>query len=127
MPRKDRRNRFRHCACKQKHGYINDKLGCDSRDDTKEVMREDNGVEMGENAERENNNVKEPESEEEEEEEKNKSFDVEEMKEHQEEEGVMRTNYAETYEEGNNIHDKDEEENDNEETMEDESIDIKEN
>eukprot|EP00957_Ditylum_brightwellii_P054506 4129906-Ditylum_brightwellii.AAC.1 len=53
-----------------KHEYINDKVGCDSRDDTVELMREDNGVEMGENAERENNIEKESESDKEEEEEK---------------------------------------------------------
>ena len=58
MPRKGRCNRFCHCACKQKHEYINDKVGCDSRDDTEEVMREDHGVEMGKNAERGNNNEK---------------------------------------------------------------------
>eukprot|EP00957_Ditylum_brightwellii_P083075 6315121-Ditylum_brightwellii.AAC.1 len=52
MPRKGRHNRFHHHACKQKHEYKNDKVGCDGRDDTEEVMREDNGVEMGENAER---------------------------------------------------------------------------
>jgi hypothetical protein len=31
---------------------------CDGRDDIEEVIREDNGVEMGENSERENNNEK---------------------------------------------------------------------
>jgi hypothetical protein len=79
MPRKGRHNRFCHCACKQKHEYKNDKVGRDSRDDIEEVIREDNGVEMGENAERENNNEKESESEkeEEEEEEKNEGFEVE--------------------------------------------------
>eukprot|EP00957_Ditylum_brightwellii_P209672 15362736-Ditylum_brightwellii.AAC.1 len=56
MPRKGSRNSF-HChACKQKHEYKNDKLGCDSRDNTEEVIREDNGVEMIKNSERENNN-----------------------------------------------------------------------
>eukprot|EP00957_Ditylum_brightwellii_P081755 6220267-Ditylum_brightwellii.AAC.1 len=66
MPRKGSHNCF-HChACKQKHEYKNDKVGCDSRDDTEEVIKEDNGVEMGENADRENNNEKELESEEEE-------------------------------------------------------------
>eukprot|EP00957_Ditylum_brightwellii_P014709 1109244-Ditylum_brightwellii.AAC.1 len=68
MPRKCSCNCFHHCACKQKHEYINDKLDCDSRDDIEEVMREVNGVEMGDNVERENNNEKEPDSEEEEEE-----------------------------------------------------------
>ena len=53
MPRKGSCNCFHHCACKQKHEYITEKVGCDSRDDTDEVMRKDNGVEMGENAERE--------------------------------------------------------------------------
>eukprot|EP00957_Ditylum_brightwellii_P084220 6403768-Ditylum_brightwellii.AAC.1 len=67
-----------------KHEYTNDKVGYDSKDDTEEVTRKDNGVEMGENAERENNNQKEPESEEEE---KNERFEVEEMKEQQEDEG----------------------------------------
>eukprot|EP00957_Ditylum_brightwellii_P082770 6293006-Ditylum_brightwellii.AAC.1 len=76
MPRKRRHNLFRHHACKQKYEYINDKVGCDSRGDTEEVMREDNEVEIGENAERENSNEKEPESEEEEEEEeKNEGFE----------------------------------------------------
>ena len=67
MARKGSCNCFYHCACKHKHEYINDKVGCDSRDDTEEVMREDNGVKMGENAKRKNDNEKEPESEEEEE------------------------------------------------------------
>eukprot|EP00957_Ditylum_brightwellii_P167633 12761089-Ditylum_brightwellii.AAC.1 len=58
VPRKGSCNCFHCCACKQKHEYINDKLGCDSRDDIEEVTREDNGVEMGENAERENNTEK---------------------------------------------------------------------
>eukprot|EP00957_Ditylum_brightwellii_P056964 4317701-Ditylum_brightwellii.AAC.1 len=62
-----------HRAYKQKQEYINDKVGCDSSDDTEKVMREDNGVEMVENAEKENNNEKEPESEEEEE--KNEGFE----------------------------------------------------
>eukprot|EP00957_Ditylum_brightwellii_P077568 5894593-Ditylum_brightwellii.AAC.1 len=65
MPRGGRCNGFCCHACKQKYEYISDKVGCDSRDDTKEVTREDNGVEMGETAERENNNEKEEESEEE--------------------------------------------------------------
>eukprot|EP00957_Ditylum_brightwellii_P104487 7960422-Ditylum_brightwellii.AAC.1 len=59
----------------QKHEYTNDKVGCDSRDDAEEVMREDNGVEMGENTERESNNGKEPESDKEDEEEKNEGFE----------------------------------------------------
>eukprot|EP00957_Ditylum_brightwellii_P177235 13501901-Ditylum_brightwellii.AAC.1 len=58
MPRKGRHNRFCCYACKQKHECINDKVGCGSRDDIEEVIREDNGVEMGENAERENSNEK---------------------------------------------------------------------
>eukprot|EP00957_Ditylum_brightwellii_P046588 3534438-Ditylum_brightwellii.AAC.1 len=49
------------------------------------------------------------------------------MKEQQEEEGVMSINDEDAYEEGSNIHDKDEEKNENEETMEDESIDDKNN
>eukprot|EP00957_Ditylum_brightwellii_P080091 6091217-Ditylum_brightwellii.AAC.1 len=63
MTRKGRHNCFRHYACKGKHDYINDKVGCESRDYTEEVIREDNGVEMGENTKRENNNEKESESE----------------------------------------------------------------
>ena len=62
MPRKVSRNCFQCHACKQKNVYINDKVGCDSRDNTEEVIKEDNGVEMSENAERENNNEKESES-----------------------------------------------------------------
>eukprot|EP00957_Ditylum_brightwellii_P073563 5589862-Ditylum_brightwellii.AAC.1 len=86
MPRKGSCNCF-HChACKQKHVYKNKKLGCDSRDDIEEVIRENNGVGMGDNVEKENNNKQESESEEEEEE-KNEGFEVEEMKEQQEEEG----------------------------------------
>eukprot|EP00957_Ditylum_brightwellii_P140755 10722266-Ditylum_brightwellii.AAC.1 len=64
MPRKGRQNNFCHSAYKQKNEYINDKVGYNSRDDTEEIIREDNGVEMGENTERENNNEKESESEE---------------------------------------------------------------
>eukprot|EP00957_Ditylum_brightwellii_P149317 11371942-Ditylum_brightwellii.AAC.1 len=45
------------------------------------------------------------------------------MKEQKEEEGVMSTNNEETDDKGYNIHDKDEEEKENKETMEDESID----
>eukprot|EP00957_Ditylum_brightwellii_P085972 6541073-Ditylum_brightwellii.AAC.1 len=78
MPRKGRCNRFHYHACKQKHKYINDQVGCNSRDDTEEAIREDNGVEMGKNDERENINEEESESEEEEEE-KNEGFEVEEM------------------------------------------------
>eukprot|EP00957_Ditylum_brightwellii_P122235 9321380-Ditylum_brightwellii.AAC.1 len=58
MPRKGSRNCFCHHACKQKHVYKNDKVGCDSRNDTEEVIREDDGVEMGESAERERKTVK---------------------------------------------------------------------
>eukprot|EP00957_Ditylum_brightwellii_P097967 7462025-Ditylum_brightwellii.AAC.1 len=123
MPRKGSHNRFRHNACKQKHEHINDKVGCDSRDDTEEVIREDNGVEIGENYERENNNEKEPESDKEEEEEENEGFEVEEIKEQQEEGGVVSTIDEDTYEKGNNMHDKDQEENENYKTMKDEIID----
>eukprot|EP00957_Ditylum_brightwellii_P008651 656533-Ditylum_brightwellii.AAC.1 len=49
------------------------------------------------------------------------------MKEQQEEEWSMSTNDEETEKEGNNIHAKDKEENENEEIMEDESIDGKNN
>eukprot|EP00957_Ditylum_brightwellii_P094539 7199310-Ditylum_brightwellii.AAC.1 len=65
IPRKGSCNYFRCRACKQIHVYKNDKVGCDSSDDIEEVIREDNGVEIDENAERENNNAKESESEEE--------------------------------------------------------------
>eukprot|EP00957_Ditylum_brightwellii_P203051 15333028-Ditylum_brightwellii.AAC.1 len=61
------------------------------------VEREDNGVEM----------EAEKEEEEEDNEEKNEGFKVEEMKEQQEELGVMSTNDEDTDEEGNNLHDKD--------------------
>eukprot|EP00957_Ditylum_brightwellii_P195712 14911182-Ditylum_brightwellii.AAC.1 len=60
------------------------RIGCDSRDDIEEVMRGDNGVEMGDNVERENNNEKESESEEKEE---NEGFELEEMKEQHDKKG----------------------------------------
>eukprot|EP00957_Ditylum_brightwellii_P035521 2693417-Ditylum_brightwellii.AAC.1 len=75
---------------------------------------------MGENAERENNKEKESESEEEEEEEKNEGFKGEQMKEQQEEEGIVSTIDENIGKEENNIHGKDGEENENDETMEDE-------
>eukprot|EP00957_Ditylum_brightwellii_P125872 9594898-Ditylum_brightwellii.AAC.1 len=85
MPSKGSHNCFCSYSCKQKHVYKIDKLGCDSRDDIEEVIREDDGIEMGENVERENNNEKELESGEEEE--RNEGFEVDEMKEQQQEEG----------------------------------------
>eukprot|EP00957_Ditylum_brightwellii_P073642 5595604-Ditylum_brightwellii.AAC.1 len=108
IPRTDRHNCFCCRACKQKHEYINDKVGCDSRDDIEEVIREDNGVETGQNTERENCNKKELESDEEED--KNEGFEVELIEQQEEEEGVVSIIDEDT----------DEEENENEETMEDE-------
>eukprot|EP00957_Ditylum_brightwellii_P092702 7058907-Ditylum_brightwellii.AAC.1 len=63
MPRKGSCNCFCHHECNQKHVYKNEKLGCGSRDDIEEVIREENGVEMGDSIEKENNNNKESESE----------------------------------------------------------------
>jgi hypothetical protein len=53
MPRKAKSNQF-HChAYKKTHEYENDKIDDDNRDDEEEMKKEDNGVEMGENTDRE--------------------------------------------------------------------------
>eukprot|EP00957_Ditylum_brightwellii_P192663 14670091-Ditylum_brightwellii.AAC.1 len=55
MPRKAKCNHFCCLSCKHKHEYKNEKIGYDS---IEKVIREDNGVEIGESAERKNNNEK---------------------------------------------------------------------